>query len=176
MSVTTEIRAAADRVADKALADLDALRRAVNADVMRIINDLPVDEEGNILARAELRNLTTVRAQVIAAMEERGARVAVTIAERAAAEAGEEAASILRSMLRASDPLFDPSFMPDISTTIQRLLSGQLRDVADLFFANSDLMRRALLVGVTTGIKLDDLAAELSKRVNVAFHQAQAAI
>ncbi len=176
MSIATEILMVTDEAADAAVADIEKLRKRMNRDIKRVLAKITVDTEGNIAARAELRNLTAVRAQLLQTLEDLGARAVVTVAERRAAAAAEDAASILRAFLRASDPLFDPAFVPDVDAVVFRLLAGRMQQVAQLFTIATDEVRAAILAGTTTGVPLDELIADVQHVSGVAYHRAEALV
>lgn len=176
MSIATEILMVTESAADAAIADIEKLRKVVNRDIKRVLAKIVVDGDGNIAARAELRNLTTIRTQALATLEELGARTVVTIAERRAAIAAEDAASILRAFLRATDPVFDPAFLPDFDQTVQQILTGRMQQVALTFGVAVDEVRRAILVGTTTGAPLDDLILDVQAKINTTFKRAEATV
>jgi ribosomal protein L12E/L44/L45/RPP1/RPP2 len=176
MSIETEILMVTESAADAAIADIEKLRKIVVRDIKRVLRKIVVDGEGNIGARAELRNLTTIRTQALDMLEELGARAVVTIAERRAATAAEDAASILRAFLRATDPLFDPAFLPDFDLTVQQLLTGRMQQVAQTFGIAVDEVRQAILVGTTTGAPLDDLILDVQAKINTTFKRAEATV
>jgi hypothetical protein len=176
MSIATEILMVTESAADAAIADIEKLRKVINRDIKRVLAKIVVDGDGNIAARAELRNLTTIRTQALATLEELGARAVVTIAERRAATAAEDAASILRAFLRATDPVFDPAFLPDFDQTVQQILTGRMQQVALTFGVAVDEVRRAILVGTTTGAPLDDLIIDVQAKINTTFKRAEATV
>jgi len=176
MAIATEIIAAADRVADRALLDLEVLRRLVVRDIVRVLQRIPTTDTGAIAARAELRNLAAVRASVLSTMEIRGSRAVVTLAERAAADAAREAAAALAVFLRRDDPLFDPAFMPRPDSAIERVAGPRIADIARLFTIAQGEIRSAINVGTTTGIPLDDLVKLVSLRADVAFNRTRAVV
>jgi hypothetical protein len=158
----------ADRIADLAIEDLEKLRSALVARMRQILRQLKVDDKGRLVDRQELGNLSVVRAQVLAALEDAGARQTVSVAEQRVAQAARAAERSLRDL--------PDEAKPDARATIVRALSGRTREIATAFSIARDRVVAAINTGSTSNASLEPLIGAISDEADIAFHRAEALV
>lgn len=157
---------AVEEIADAAIADLEVLLRDLDKAIARALGRLKTDDKGRVLPRHELANLTSVRGEVLRALERAGVKANGILAKR-----------VLEAAKRASSLADIPEeFHPDPERAVRSILEGRTRDVARAMDAERDEVVAALNLRLVSGSDLDRLVAVVAERGQVAIHRAQALI
>lgn len=154
---------AVEVVADRALADLSQLLANLERAIARALGRLAVDDAGRVRPRHELGNLTTVRQQVIDAIEAAGGR-AVSILDRRTLQAAKRAADL-------SD--IPDEFKPEGRPAIRAIVEGRTREIARAFDAERSEVVAAINAGVAGAQRLDVLIGRVAERAEVAMNRAR---
>lgn len=154
--------------ADAAGRKLASIEQALRAEIVRLGSHLDTERGSSALmsddeARA---NASRVRAQIVEAMQKRGLQPIVDECEAKAIEAARAVA----------DEVDLGDFTADVSKDIERIVSGQMDDVAKAFDKAADEIAEAMRLGITTGAPLDEAIAEVARIAEVTVRQAQAAV
>lgn len=157
---------AVETIADTAIADLDTLLRNLDAAIARALAKLATDDGGRLKPRNELGNLTTVRGQVLRALEAAGGKAVDTL-DRRTLQAAERAASL------ADVP---DEFLPDASSAIREIVRGRTREIARAFDAERSEVIAAINAGVAGGQSLDVLVGRVAERGQVAVSRAKSLV
>ena len=155
---------AAGPIADSAIADLRAVRDALQRDLLRILLQLDTNPGEDSLVRRQGQTAVAVYRQV----DQRLARLGDEVANVAGARAVEAVAAVVGA---------PPATLPlDVRAELDTIVNGQIGDVVAVFRAANDQIREAVARGITTGGSLADVVAEVADRMDVTFKQAQAAV
>lgn len=163
--------AAAAAEADQAIAELGRLRRALDDEIARRLRLLPTDGDGHLMEQQALGNLSAVRSQVLAALEDLGSRPTITVAERRAAAAVRGA---WQAMRLSAD--FPPELLPDVNGLATAAVRERARQVADAFGIARDRIVDAIHLGTTSSAPLEPLIAAVVAEADIAFSRAAAAV
>lgn len=155
---------AAGPIADSAIADLRAVRDALQRDLLRILLQLDTNPGEDSLVRRQGQTAVAVYRQV----DRRLAALGDEVASVAGARAVEAVAAVVGA---------PPATLPlDVRAELDTIVNGQIGDVVSVFRAANDQIREAVARGITTGGSLADIVAEVADRMDVTFRQAQAAV
>lgn len=154
--------AAADKHADAALADLQALLKRLDADVARLLAKLKT-EKGRVVD--DLAAASRVRAQVLKRIEELGGGRSQRILDKAVQAAIDDAIEKMPKALR-----------PDATPELDRIVRRQYEAVAEVFEVGGDSVRRAINAGVTSTQRLDVLAGRVAESLRTTVSKAQAVV
>jgi hypothetical protein len=156
--------AAAGVVADAAIADLRALERAVERDLLRILLALNTMPGEDSLERRQAQTSAAVLAQVRARLEREGE----TLASVAGARAIEAVAAVLGA---------PPAGLPlTVRAELDAIVGGQVGDVVASFKAALPEMREAVARGIASGGSLADVVEEVRARLATTYQRASAAV
>ncbi len=161
-----EVTIAVEVVADAGVADLQKLLENLDRTIDRILRRLGVDDDDRVLPRAQLGNLTTVRRQVVEAIEKAGGR-AVGVLDRRMLQAAQRAASL-------SD--IPDEFLPDAQRAIAQIQDGRTREITRMFTAEVDAVIAAINAGIVGSVPIDRLVADVAARTGAAVSKTQALI
>jgi len=155
----------AEGPANAAIRDLEALRRRLERELVRILGRLDTERGERTLVsdRDAQRTAASVYRQVEAALQQQGVETIRSIVAERALEAIDAVAP-------------GEAWPPDVRRELQNIVNQQTADVAEVFGVAADEVRQAVNAGVTTGTDLGDLVAAVSDRLNVAFFRASAAV
>jgi hypothetical protein len=156
---------AAGPSADRAIRDLEELRRRLEREIRRRLLSLDTQRGSDSLQgdRDALATAVRTRQQIVNALTDEGQRVVVDIASRRALEA---AAAIVGGAEVSSDARAE----------IDRIVRGQTADIAAVFADAADEMRRAINAGISTGGSLGDLVEEVARVLDTSVVRASAAV
>jgi hypothetical protein len=154
---------------------LELLRTSLQADIVRLLERL--DTKGGVLTADNLNNAMTVRTQVLDLLRVEGGPVAMTIAEQQS-----EAAA--RSALRKRNSKNERQIAPMAAITteaeamasVRATTSGMIDDIEPVWRDAADTIRQAIDRGVSTGLPLRDLVAEVKDRLKIAKGQSEVVV
>lgn len=153
--------------ADKARAQLEDLRRVLNGEIRRLLLrlDTAPGEESLLATKEALATSAEVRRQVLEKL--RGIVPVVTsLTEEQAAAAAEAVA----------EGLDFGDFTPDQVQALERIVNGQMDEVARLLGDGSQEIAAAMRIGTQTGADLGDLIEEVERVLDTSFVRAQSAV
>ena len=151
--------------ADRASRDLEELRKRIEREIRRLLASLDTARGSDKLIgdKDALATAVKVRRQVVALLNERGYGAVVDVTTARA--------------LQAAEAVTKGNTLPaGAKEELQRIVSGQTAEVADVFGAAADEMRRAVNAGIASGGSLADLTELVAQRLEVATVRAQAAV
>lgn len=147
---------------------LDQLRRRLGAEIVRILAQMDGSDGRALTSSADnLRNAMEVRAQILAALRDAGAEALEDELEQAAAEV---AAEVLQTVPGSAE------FAPRAIQQIERVLRGQVDELANVWDAGADTLRLAIDRGVITGLPLEDLIERVEGALDLTFSQAETVV
>lgn len=154
--------------ADEARRRVEDIHDAVVAEVRRLATQLDtkkgsaeLDTDREALATAE-----RVRQQIVEVMRRRGIAEVSNVVDAAAFALAEAAAE--------DSKLGD--FTPEMEHTVERLISGQLDEIAAAFGEAEDEIGKAMRVATATSAPLGELIDDVAARLDVAFYQAETVV
>lgn len=168
-----------ERHASEARRRLEAIRRALNADIAARLTRL--NQRGGALAseKDDLDAARRVRAQVIALLREDGLPVVIAAAEAQVMAAVDD---VLRDVPRVgprvpiSGTPLDVSFDAEAKASIARSVSGVLDEVTAVFRDGQREMQRAIDLGVSSNASLAEVTQAVADAIEVTFSKAGAAV
>jgi hypothetical protein len=146
--------------AEAALARLEPVLRAAEAEVRRIMRRLPLDADGERLDSAGSRNAQEVARQLRAAVADLRREVE-GLAPRIAREAAQAESDRLGMTLE-----------PRLQQQVDAIVRDRLAELTDSYGEIADDMGRAVRIATTTGARLSTLESEIAGKL--ALSQAQA--
>lgn len=158
-----------DAAARGAARRLEQLRRALEAEMIRILRELEEDDRGLVSSRENLRNAVAVRAQVLAVLRDAGVQVVEEEVERAAAE-------VAREVLSFYDPATVEGFAPNALNNVESILRGQIGQLSTVWDEAADTLRLAIDRAVVTGAPLEDLIERVQGALDGTFAQAESVV
>jgi hypothetical protein len=167
-----------ERHASEARRRLEAIRRALNADIAARLTRL--NQRGGVLAseKDDLDAARRVRAQVIALLREDGLPVVIAAAEAQVMDAVDDVLrDVPRSMGRSpiAGPL-DVTFDAEAKASIARSVSGVLDEVTAVFREGAKAMQRAVDLGVSSNASLAEVTQNVADAIDVTFAKATVAV
>lgn len=154
---------------------LELLRISLQADIERLLERL--DTKGGVLTADNLNNALAVRSQVLDLLRAEGSPVAMTIAEQQSQAAASEA---LRKRTKKNDREIAPGASvttePEALAAVRATTSGMIGDIEPVWREAADQIRQAIDRGVSTGLPLRDLVAEVKDRLRITRDQSQVVV
>lgn len=168
-----------ERHASEARRRLEAIRRALNADIAARLTRL--NQRGGALAseKDDLDAARRVRAQVIALLREDGLPVVIAAAEAQVMDAVDD---VLRDVPRTGprSPIpgmpLDVSFDAEAKASIARSVSGVLDEVTAVFRDGAKAMQRAVDLGVSSNASLAEVTQAVADAIDTTFAKASVAV
>lgn len=147
---------------------LDRLRRALGAEIVRILSQLDGSDGRGLTSSADnLRNAVAVRAQILSALRDAGVEIVEEEIERAAAEV---AADVLATVPGSQE------FAPRAMAQVERVLRGQIDELARVWDGAADTLRLAIDRGVVTGLPLEGVIGRVEAALDLTFAQAETVV
>ena len=163
-------------IASAARGRLDAIRRALVAEMTRLLARLDTTGGGLVSTKDALDNARRIRTQVLALLREDGLPVVIDVAEEAVADAVEAAIGAARKTPPAGLGAVKVTFDAEAKDSIARSVNGVLDEVAVVFRDAAGSVRKAMDIGVNTGVPLDELVRDVSAKLDTTFSRAKSAV
>jgi hypothetical protein len=153
--------------ADRARAQLEQLRAALNREIGRLLLrlDTKPGEDSLLYTRQALATAAEVRREVLQKLLEQGGVITSLTEDQAAAAALAVAADVDLG-----------EFAPDQLNALDRIVRGQMDEVARLLGDGAEEIATAMRVGINTGAPLGDLIEEVQRALDTTFVRAQSAV
>ncbi len=147
---------------------LSRLQSALASQIIRILQNLDGGDGRGLVSSADnLRNAVAVRQQILAALRDAGVEAVEDEIERAAAEV---AADVLATVPGSTE------FAPRAMAQVERILRGQIDELASVWDGAADTLRHAIDRGVVTGLPLEDVIDQVSAAIDLTFKQAETVV
>lgn len=163
-------------VASAARNRLEAIRRALVAEMTSRLRRLDQRSGSLIADRDALDNARQLRRQVIELLREDGLPVVIGSAEAAVVDAIEVALGPQFSTASLLVPALGVSLDAEAKAQIADTVAGTLDEVTTLFGDAAGEVRAAMDVALNTGAPIDALIDEVAQKIDTTFTKAQAAV